>query len=122
MKKMWKSIRLGAFALAVTLFGFSAQAEARGGRGGGGIGGGGSGRGGGAGRGAGGRGSGGTGGTGGSDKAKDAQSRERQEERMRRVAGARLEYARRERQQLWDVEAKTRFQKTLDRIINSNVE
>ncbi|MEE8105105.1 MAG: hypothetical protein V3T86_06185 [Planctomycetota bacterium] len=118
MKKMWKSIRLGAFALAVTLLGFNAEAEARGGRGGGG-GRGGSGRGGGAGRGAGGRGG---GGTGGSANAKDAQSRERQEERMRRVAGARLEYARRERQQLWDAEAKSRFQKTLDRIINSNVE
>jgi hypothetical protein len=105
------------------------DAEGRGGRGGGGPGGGG--RGGGAGGrpgpvpGGGGGGRGGRGGPGGSGREgerKEEQARERVQDRQARVELARLEYAKRERQQTFDRESDARSDATLQRILRSVAE
>jgi len=124
-----RSVWLMAIIGALTLMLGSADVSARGGRGGGRGGGGGGGRGGSGRGGSGGRGAsrGGGGGGGAStrnsnNKQKDAQARQRREERLARVAGARLEYAKRERQALWDTEAADRMAATLRRILGGSTE
>ena len=94
----------------------SGAAEARGGRGGG--------RGGRSGPGGvnpGGRG----GGRGGRDRNRDNkenQQLQRRDERLRRVAQARIEYARRERQQMWEEETGQRMRDYLRRTLDGSAE
>lgn len=74
------------------------------------------------GRGAGRGGGGGGGGSGQSQKRKDEQQRLRREARQRRVEVARILYAKRERQEIWDAEAQARMQATLRRILDHSTE
>ena len=116
-------VRYWALVLMGTVLAFfmPSEAEARGGRG---RGGGGRGRGGG---GWGGRGGGAAGraaaaaargrGRNGRGDNKKEQEEDRREERMARVAEARLVYAKRERQEMWDNESRDRFGKMLRRIL-----
>ena len=91
-RKFWPLAILGAFLLV--LMNFSDVAGARGGGGGA--------RGGGRGGGRGGRG--GRGGSSRNNSRKEVQKRERKADREARVYLARIEYAKRERQELWDRE------------------
>ena len=116
-----------ALLIALVLVFFGSEAFARGGRGGGFGGGsrGGSG-------GVGGSGRSGRSGSGGrgrnnrnnqtSSGRKEQQERERREERERRVTEARLIYAKRERQQLWDAEATAADGATLGMIFDGITE
>jgi len=111
-------------ALAAILVGFlpdwGGVAEARGGRGGG------------PGRGGGRRGPvgvhpggpGGAGGRGGRNNRdnKEKQQLQRRDERLRRVAQARSEYARRERQQMWEEETGQRMRDYLRRALDGSAE
>ena len=121
-KRFWPLAILTALT-AILAFSFGSIAQARGGgRGGGGMGGGGrGGRGGGGSRGAG-RGGGRGGGTGQSSKRKEEQQRLRREARQRRVELARILYAKRERQETWDAEARARMQASLRRILDQSTE
>jgi len=127
----WPMAVVGAVAaLFAGVLSGGSVAEARGGGGGGGgFGGGGFGGGGGGGLGGGGRagrgalGGGGGGGAGpSSKKQKDEQARQRREERQQRAALSRLEYARRERQRLWEQEATARSAAQFDRLLDSATE
>ena len=120
-----------ALLMTLVLTFFGSEAFARGGRGGfgggsrGGTGGtGGTGGVGGRGSNRGGSGRGGRGGnsTQTSSKRKEEQARQRREERVRRVTEARLIYAKRERQQLWDAEAIMADGVTLGRIFDGVTE
>ena len=114
-RNFWTWARLSFFAFLLTLFGATGVLEARGGGGSRGAGRGrGSGPSGGAGRG---RGRGGA-----TGRRKEEQQRERREERVRRVEAARLEYARREREQIWQIEAQQRFDRSIKKILRSNTE
>ena len=53
---------------------------------------------------------------------KAAQARERSDQRLDRVAWARLEYARRERQEMWDAEALERWNRTLEQVLGGSTE
>ena len=118
-RKFWPLAILGAVLLV--LMNFSGVADARGGRGGGrggGIGGGG---------GRGGSRGGSRGGRGGSstsrnNNSKEEQKRLRKEERETRVAFARVEYAKRERQELWDREDEQATAKGLQQVLDGATE
>ena len=114
-------LSLGLFG---ALFWVADRVEARGGRGGGrgGPGGGGGGRGG---RGPSPGGRGGRGGRGGNNRGgerKEEEERQRREERLARVRLAREEYAKRERELMWDAEAAQRMDQTLRRVLGSATE
>ena len=118
-RKFWPLALLGAVLLV--LMNFVGTADARGGRGGGrGGGAGGGGRGGG--RGGRGGGRGGRGGNTGRNNNKEEQKRLRKEERETRVAIARVEYAKRERQELWDREDEQATAKGLQQVLDGATE
>ena len=119
-RRLWPLAVLGALALMLMDLGWSGGvAQARGGRGG-------------RGGGRGGRGGGrpppspnvGGGGPGGArnNERKEAQELERRQERATRVELARLEYAKRERQKLWDDETKERLAAAMNRVLGSSSE
>lgn len=116
---MKRFLNLLFFGLLLAAFPASdAFARGGGGRGGGGGGRGGGGRGGGSrGRGGGGRGRGSMGGGGRNNERKEEEKELRREERMARVAEARLLYAKRERQNMWNGETNDRFGSMLARIL-----
>ena len=119
---LWPFSLLAAFLAVVVglILDSSGTAEARGGRGGRGPGGPG-GR-----SGPGGVSPGGPGGgRGGRDQNRDNkenQQLQRRDERLRRVAQARIEYARRERQQMWEEETAQRMQDYLRRTLDGSAE
>ena len=117
-----RKLAVWSLALACAVLFVAEDAQGRGGGGGGGFGGG---RGGGPGFGGGGRigPGGGRGGTGGREgERKEEQERERQAEREARVEQARLEYAKRERQETFDEESGNRSDAALERILRSTAE
>jgi hypothetical protein len=118
-RRLWPLAVLGALALMLMDLGWGGGvAQARGGRGG---------RGGGRG-GRGGRGTpspnvgGGGTGTARNNERKEAQELERRQERAARVELARLEYAKRERQQLWDAETRERLASAMNKVLGSSSE
>jgi hypothetical protein len=115
--------RLWPVTLLAALLAFSgAEAFGRGGFGGGGRGGGlGGGRGGMGGPGGPGFGGGGNSMNGGT-QSREEEERRRREERLKRVAEARIEYAKRERQEIWDAEADARARGALGRVLRSTSE
>ena len=124
--RYWALVLMGT---VVALFLPAEEALARGGGGRGGGGRGGGGRGGfGGGSGAAGRAAaaaasrGGGRGRGGKGDNKKEQEQDRREERMARVAEARLVYAKRERQEMWDGESRDRFGEMLRRVLEGTSE
>ncbi|MHC4937604.1 MAG: hypothetical protein ACYTHK_01385 [Planctomycetota bacterium] len=116
---MKRFLSLLSFAVLMAILP-AGDAFARGGRGGGGRGGGGRGGGrggGGRGRGGGARGRGSMAGGNRNNERKEEEKKLRREERMARVAEARLLYAKRERKNMWDGETDDRFGSMLARIL-----